>query len=509
MARKWPSGPTFWGTIVGDFDRQADLQTSLGSKQDTLVSGTTIKTINGASVLGSGNLVIGGAATWGSISGMLSAQTDLQAALDAKADDLGSDDNYVTDAEKVKLSNMSGTNSGDNAVNSLYSGLAASKQDTLVSATNIKTINGASVLGSGDLTVSGSAAWGSITGTLSTQTDLQTALNGKQAAGSYAAAVHTHAQADVTNLVSDLAAKQPLDSDLTTIAGLTATTDSFMQAKGSAWAARTVAQVKTDLGLTGTNSGDQTSIVGITGTKAQFDTAVSDGNILYVGDVTQYTDEAAQDAIGTMVDASLTYVDATPILQRAALTGAITAPAGSNATSLGSFTTAQLNAALSDADVATGGGTASGTNTGDNATNTQYSGLAASKQDTLVSATNIKTINGSSVLGSGNLVVTGPGGATVGQGEVDFGAFPGASDTSLVIIGQTTIAVGSRVIAQIFAKATTDHSEDEHFVEPIEVMAGALVAGTGFTIFARNASFVTPNDTPRLYGKFTVNWSWV
>ncbi len=34
----------------------------------------------------------------------------------------------------------------------------------------------------------------------------------------------------------------------------------------------------------GTNTGDQTSIVGITGTKAQFDTAVSDGNILYVGD---------------------------------------------------------------------------------------------------------------------------------------------------------------------------------------------------------------------------------
>jgi len=34
----------------------------------------------------------------------------------------------------------------------------------------------------------------------------------------------------------------------------------------------------------GTNTGDQTSIVGISGTKAQFDTAVSDGNILYVGD---------------------------------------------------------------------------------------------------------------------------------------------------------------------------------------------------------------------------------
>lgn len=55
----------------------------------------------------------------------------------------------------VTGSNLSGTNTGDNAVNSLYSGLATSKQDTLVSGTNIKTINGNSVLGSGDLSISG------------------------------------------------------------------------------------------------------------------------------------------------------------------------------------------------------------------------------------------------------------------------------------------------------------------------------------------------------------------
>jgi hypothetical protein len=54
------------------------------------------------------------------------------------------------------------------------------KQDTLVSGDNIKTINGSSVLGSGDLTVSSAAAWGGITGTLSSQTDLNTSLNAKQ-----------------------------------------------------------------------------------------------------------------------------------------------------------------------------------------------------------------------------------------------------------------------------------------------------------------------------------------
>lgn len=68
---------------------------------------------------------------------------------------------------------------------------------------------------------SGAATWGSITGTLSAQTDLQSALDGKQ----------------------------PLDSDLTTIAGLTATTNNFIVSVGSAWASRTPAQVRTTLGL--------------------------------------------------------------------------------------------------------------------------------------------------------------------------------------------------------------------------------------------------------------------
>jgi hypothetical protein len=81
-------------------------------KQDNLVSGVTIKTINGNSVLGSGNLTVGGSATWGGITGTLSTQTDLQTALDAK-------------------------------------------QDDLVSGTNIKTINGNTLLGSGDLTIGG------------------------------------------------------------------------------------------------------------------------------------------------------------------------------------------------------------------------------------------------------------------------------------------------------------------------------------------------------------------
>ena len=72
-----------------------------------------VKTINGASIVGTGNLVVSGSgASWGSITGTLSSQTDLQ----------------------TKLND---------------------KQDTLVSATNIKTINGNTILGSGDMVISG------------------------------------------------------------------------------------------------------------------------------------------------------------------------------------------------------------------------------------------------------------------------------------------------------------------------------------------------------------------
>jgi hypothetical protein len=78
-------------------------------------------------------------------------------------------------------------------------------------------------------------------------------------------------QASVTNLTTDLAAKQPLDADLTTIAGLTATTDNFIVSVSSAWASRTPAQVRTTLGLViGTNvqafDADLTTIAGLTAT---------------------------------------------------------------------------------------------------------------------------------------------------------------------------------------------------------------------------------------------------
>jgi len=60
-------------------------------------------------------------------------------------------------------------------------------------------------------------------------------------AGSIAA---TTVQAAIDELEAE---KQPLDSDLTTIAGLTATTDNFLVAVASAWSSRTPAQVAATL----------------------------------------------------------------------------------------------------------------------------------------------------------------------------------------------------------------------------------------------------------------------
>ena len=133
-------------------------------------------------------------------------------------------------------------------------------------------------------------------------------------------------------------------------------------------------------------------------------------------------------------------------------------------------------------------------------------------------------------------------GAT-GTAVIDFGAFPGVSDASVAVTGQAAIVAGSLVEAWIRPEATADHTDTEHMVETLKVIAANIVAGTGFTIYGFNTSQInTPADplpprtsmqagatattvafavkepppgrgtlTPqgtRLYGLWTVAWAW-
>lgn len=69
-----------------------------------------------------------------------------------------------------------------------------------------------------------------------------------------------------------------------------------------------------------------------------------------------------------------------------------------------------------------------------------------------------------------------------GTAVLDFGAFPGKSDTSVAVTGQSGIVSGSLVEAWIRPVDSVDHSADEHRTETVKVMAGDILAGAGFTI---------------------------
>lgn len=94
----------------------------------------------------------------------------------------------------------------------------------------------------------------------------------------------------------------------------------------------TLATVNSNVGSFGSAS----QVVTFTVNAKGLITAASNTPISITSSAVSDFNEAAQDAIGAMIDSSLVYVDATPTLQRAALTGDVTASAGSNATTIAS-----------------------------------------------------------------------------------------------------------------------------------------------------------------------------
>lgn len=99
------------------------------------------------------------AATWGAITGTLSAQTDLQNVLDTKLNTNGNGSSLTgLTKTQVGLANADNTSDSAKPVSTATQTALDGKQATLVSATNIKTINGSTVMGAGDLVVTGTAA---------------------------------------------------------------------------------------------------------------------------------------------------------------------------------------------------------------------------------------------------------------------------------------------------------------------------------------------------------------
>lgn len=72
-----------------------------------------------------------------------------------------------------------------------------------------------------------------------------------------------------------------------------------------------------------------------------------------------------------------------------------------------------------------------------------------------------------------------------GVATVDFGT--GNSNAS-VAIADAGVTANSVIIATILAKATSDHTADEHIAEDMDVMAGGISVGVGFSIYARTGN---------------------
>lgn len=118
-------------------------QSALNAKQATLVSGTSIKTINGTTLLGSGDIAVGGSVTPAALTKVDDTNVTLSLG--------GAPSTSLLNATSITVG-WSGT-LADGRIASASTWNA--KQAALVSGTNIKTINGSSILGAGNLTVSG------------------------------------------------------------------------------------------------------------------------------------------------------------------------------------------------------------------------------------------------------------------------------------------------------------------------------------------------------------------
>lgn len=359
---------------------------AVASKQDTLVSGQNIKTINNQSLLGKGNITVeAGTSNWDDIQGKPEFATvatsgdyndltnkptipdvsnlatkeeiaDMEtkshaAATYATKEEIPSLDGYLTETE------ASETYATKEQV--------SSKQDQLVSGTNIKTINGQTLLGEGNIEIQGGSGgipdapsdnklygrkngnWSEVPSTdnFATKQEISDMLTKSEAASTY----------------------QPKGEYLTSIPE-EYVTDSELSAKGYA----TTSQLSSKLDVSTYNS-----------EKANFATK---DELNSKADASAIADMATQTWVqgqGYLTEVPSNYVTDSELTE--ALANKQDKGNYALKSDLDNLATKEELAAKADA-----------------------SALSA-KQDTLVSGTNIKTINGETILGEGDITIQAGG----------------------------------------------------------------------------------------------------
>jgi hypothetical protein len=357
---------------------------------------------------------------------------------------------YVTDAQATVIGNTSGTNTGDNATNSQYSGLAASKQDALTLTTT--GTSGAATLVGATLNIpqysgGGGTTWGSITGTLSTQTDLQTALDLKvpytgatgdvdlgnfslnaksihakgtagnghlglkhQSSGSTAAGSESVIYADSVGDPKWKNASNTVQSVMlqnTAITGATKTKITY-DAKGlvTAGADATTADIAASTNKNYVTDAQATVIGNTSGTNSGNQTLANTSDATSHTVTLSSTGGSVQLVEGSGITLTTTGTSADGIITIASTGGGSGTVTNVSALTLGTTGT-DLSSTVANSTttpvITLNVPTASATNRGA-LSSTDWSTFNG-KQAALVSGTNIKTINSTSILGSGNLVV--------------------------------------------------------------------------------------------------------
>jgi hypothetical protein len=118
-------------------------------------------------------------------------------------------------------------------------------------------------------------------------------------------------------------------------------------------------------------------------------------------------------------------------------------------------------------------------------TNSNFTELYDGKQDDLVSGTNIKTINGNSVLGSGDLIISGSTAnpsviaASYVDGTSVTGTTANAISTSLLIPANTFTSNGMlEVIARAFKTGSAGNATIRIYLNTSDTLTGATLIAT-------------------------------